>query len=411
MHAVCISMDGRLDLDGLARLKTYFDTIGSHLSTQGRASFATYAMGIFGDGERKSVEPMAARFACDPSSTQREHDRLLYFLRVMPWSDTDVRREAAKMGIDAMQSRGPISSWILDDTGFLKQGRHSVGVQRQYTGSAGKIANCQLAVSLTVANQFDQLPIDMELYLPQSWADGPMLRKKAQIPKEISFRTKHEIAMDMVDRALEQGVPRGVLLMDAWYGTHTKLRKHLSESGLQYAVGVNSNTPLFLVDKRRIGTTCTTAETYAKALDRKKFRRICWRDGTGARLESFFHITRVGVDYGSDDEPDLRQEWLIVEWPKDELRPSKYALSTLPVGLSKKRIVATLQERWRTERAYEDLKGELGLDHFEGRSFPGWNHHVSVVLCCYAFVVAERIRAFPPSKTWSSYPAALSSAA
>ena len=126
---------------------------------------------------------------------------------------------------------------------------------------------------------------------------------------------------------------------------------------------------------------------------------------------SFFHITRVAVDYGSDDEPDLRQEWLIVEWPKDELRPSKYALSTLPVGLSKKRIVATLQERWRTERAYEDLKGELGLDHFEGRSFPGWNHHVSVVLCCYAFVVAERIRAFPPSKTWSSYPAALSSAA
>lgn len=136
-----MSMDGRLDRDGLAWLKTYFDTIGSHLSTQGRALFATYAMGIFGDGERKSVQPMAARFACDPSSTQRKHDRLLYFLRVMPWPDTDVRREAAKMGVDAMQSRGPISSWILDDTGFLKQGRHSVGVQRQYTGSAGKIAN------------------------------------------------------------------------------------------------------------------------------------------------------------------------------------------------------------------------------------------------------------------------------
>ncbi len=283
MHAVCIGMDDLLDPEGQARLNRYFDTLGLHLNPQGRASFATYAVGILGDGERKSVEPMAARFTCDPKSTQREHDRLLYFLRTMPWSDTDVRWEAAKTGLCAMESRGPITSWILDDTGFLKQGRHSVGVQRQYTGSAGKIANCQLGVSLTVANRFEQLPIDMQLYLPKSWTESPSLRKKAHIPDVLEFRTKHEIAMDMVDQALAQGVPRGVMLMDAWYGTHTKLRQHLSDSGLLYAVGINSNTPLFLVDPRGIRKTCTTAERYAEALDRKKFRRIRWRDGTGKK--------------------------------------------------------------------------------------------------------------------------------
>src|SRR5829696_6056605 len=197
------------------RLSEYFDRIGQVLGRKGRReSFALYAEGIFGDSERKSIEPIAARACADPARADAEHQRLLHFALDAPWSDHEVRREAARYAIDALTAQLPIDSWIIDDTGFLKQGSHSVGVQRQYTGSAGKITNCQIGVSLSVATPTEHLPIDFELYLPRSWTEDPVRRREARIPDDVTFKTKPQLALEMIRRAVHAGIPLGVVLGD-----------------------------------------------------------------------------------------------------------------------------------------------------------------------------------------------------
>ena len=195
-------MDQPLDSDGARRLETYFAGIGALLNDARRkASFALYAMGLLLDGDRKSVEPMAARLFSTPDETERAHDRMLHFAADGKWSDRDVRRYAAHYGLAALTAREPIEHWILDDTGFIKQGTHSVGVQRQYTGSAGKTTNCQVGVSLSVATRSEHLPIDFELYLPESWTEDPKRRREAKIPDDIVFRTKPVLVLEMIDPA------------------------------------------------------------------------------------------------------------------------------------------------------------------------------------------------------------------
>jgi len=171
-----------------ARLESYFDRIGALLGRrERRESFAIYAMGLLGDAERKSIEPMACRSCVDPEKADAAHQRLQHFVNDAPWSDREVRREAARYAIEALTSRESVDSWIIDDTGFLKQGSHSVGVQRQYTGTAGKITNCQIGISLTIATQTEQLPIDFELFLPDTWAFDRSRRREARIPDDVGF--------------------------------------------------------------------------------------------------------------------------------------------------------------------------------------------------------------------------------
>jgi SRSO17 transposase len=392
-----------MDSAAVGRLTAYFERIGSHLPRrEQRESFATYFFGILSDGERKSVEPIAARACGDPKGTKRSHDRLLHFLGQSPWSDQAVRQEAARHAVAAIAEREPVTTWIIDDTGFLKQGKHSVGVQRQYTGSAGKITNCQIGVSLSVASRREHVPIDFALYLPRSWLDSPARRVEARIPDEATFKTKPELALDLVVRALEAKVPGEIVLADAAYGTSVEFRNGLVTYGLDYAVGINGASKVWTLDARgRQSREPISALDLGVRLGRKAFRHVTWRDGTRGPLFSKFCFRRVVVAH-DDGTPasDRDPVWLVIEWPDDEKQPMKFTLSTLPRRMSKKQIARTLKERWRTEQAYAELKGELGLDHYEGRSYPGWNHHVSVVLCCYAFVVAERVRRFPPSAGW-----------
>jgi SRSO17 transposase len=360
-----------------------------------------YAFGILGDGERKSVEPIAARACGEEEATCKMHDSLLHFIRESPWDDRAVRREATHYVVGALSAREAITTWIIDDTGFLKQGRHSPGVQRQYTGSAGKTCNCQVGVSLSIATRTEQAPIDFELYLPESWIDDPERRKTARVPETMVFKTKTELAQDMLRRAKENGVPGDVVLADAWYGRSYEFRETIRTLGLDYAVAVDpTKLRVWLLDarERRRGEPRLAADMGAM-LESKAFRRITWREGTGGKkLASRFCFRRVKVVREDGTDPAEREPvWLIAEWPEGEVKPTKFILTTLRRRMSKKQIVRTVMERWKTERVYEELKGELGLDHYEGRSFIGWNHHVSVVLCCYAFVVAERVRAFPPS--------------
>lgn len=382
-----------------ARLEDYFSGINNHLKDRRkRESFAMYAFGILGDGERKSAEPIAARGCADPKQTERMHNKLLHFLARAVWDDHAVRREAVRYAIEAVQKREPVTTWIVDDTGFLKQGKHSVGVQRQYTGSAGKIANCQIGVSLAVATSSEQIPIDFELYLPESWTSNSARRKEARIPDHVVFKTKTDLALDMIGRATTAGIPGEILLADSAYGDDAKFRDAIRILGFDYGVGVKGPTSVVRLGPNNeiIGKPTSVADLAAR--ESKSFRSLTWREGTKKTMTSRFCFLRVKTVHADGFSLDDREPlWLVAEWPEGEEKPSKFILTTLRRRMSKKEIVRIIKERWRTERMYEDLKGELGLDHFEGRSFQGWHHHVSVVLCCYAFVVAERVRAFPPS--------------
>ncbi len=390
-----------LDLDGQERLSEYFSSIGSVLKNKKRrASFALYAYGLVAEGERKSVEPIATRACPSLEGADAAHQRLLHFLVDSNWSDHDVRREAARYAVAAMVEREPVESWIVDDTGFLKQGKHSVGVQRQYTGSAGKVTNCQVGVSLSVATRTERLPVDFELYLPDAWANDPARRHEARIPESIAFKTKPELALDMIDRALDDGLPPAPLLADAYYGNSSEFRNQLRLRGLDYAVGIDSTTKVWPVDvrDRRRGPALSVRDLALQIIERGGFRRVTWRDGTKQQLSARFAVRRVLPFHkdGWDPASERERVWLVCEWLDDMPEPTKYYFVATLEKLSKKQMIRLIKERWKTERVYEDLKGELGLDHYEGRRFPGWHHHVSAVLCCYAFIVAERVRRFPP---------------
>jgi SRSO17 transposase len=400
-----VAMEYTLESDGQQRLEQYLERIGMVLGDEKRrASFATYAIGLLGDGERKSMEPIAARACPDPGRVDAEHQRLAHFVSNSNWRDEDVRREAAGYALQVLTTREPVVGWVLDDTGFLKQGTHSVGVQRQYTGSAGKITNCQIGVSLTVTTPTEHLPIDFELYLPRSWTDDPDRRLEARIPEEVQFQTKPEQAIAMLRRAVAAGVPRGTVLGDSAYGHSSPLRRACRDLDLSYAIGVMPTDRVWRLDSRgrRIDDEPVAIEDFAMGLGPGGFRKTTWREGSKAPLSSFFAMERVHMVQGDGiDEGEPEHVLLLMEWERGESAPSKYHVLWTPHApghrLTRKKAVRIVKQRWRTERVYEDLKGELGLDHFEGRRFRGWHHHVSVALACFAFVVAERVRAFPPS--------------
>lgn len=396
-------MGYEMDAAAVARLEGYFDKIGVHLKDKRkRESFAMYFFGLLSEGERKSVEPIAARACGDPERTQAVHAKLLHFVSDAKWDDRAVRQTAAWYAIEALHKRERITTWIVDDTGFLKQGRHSVGVQRQYTGSAGKITNCQLGVSLAVATATDHFPVDFELYLPKCWTNDTGRRAEGKIPDDVQFKTKNDLALGMIERASLAGMPGEIVLADSAFGDDSGFRGALRTMGLDYGVGIHSATKVMQLDGRNRCGEAKSAIKLGLSLKRKTFKKFTWREGSKASLASRFAFVRVKTAHDDGIEPAEREpQWLVIEWPDGEKAPTKFVLTTLPRRMSKKQIVRIFKERWRTERMYEDLKGELGLDHFEGRSYAGWHHHVSVALCCYAFVVAERARAFPPSAGWA----------
>jgi SRSO17 transposase len=299
-----------------------------------------------------------------------------------------------------MTKREPVEAWIVDDTGFIKQGVHSVGVQRQYTGTMGKITNCQLGVSLSVATRTEHVPIDFELYLPKSWTDDPKRMQEAKVPDDVVFQTKPELALGMIRRAVADGIPCGTVLGDSAYGTSKEFRQGVRNAGLHYGLGVDPKTSVLLVNKRDHlqGPALSVRDLAFTIRDRNGFRRCTWRKGTKEDLTARFALRRVVIADEGFIAPDEREPlWLLIEWRDGEDAPANYFLVSLSTKRTKKQLIRLVMQRWRTERVYEDLKGELGLDHFEGRRFRGWHHHVSVALCCYAFIVAERVRHFPPS--------------
>jgi SRSO17 transposase len=385
----------RIDAAGQRRLDSYFDRVGSVLGRRDRReSFALYAMGLFSNAERKSVEPIAALACGDADLCRAYHDQLLHFLGVSPWSDREVRGFASRYALSAMETCEPIDDWIIDDTGFPKQGRRSPGVQRQYSGTLGKTGNCQIGVSVTVATRTMHLPLDMDLYLPKSWTDDRPRCRAAHIPKDVGYRAKWQIALDLIRRNVEAGVPIGLMLADSAYGDVGPFREGVRELGFDYAVDVKKHTRVVIVCDDGAETDPMSVETASEVVGENSYRKVTWREGSRRTLSASFTALRVRPV--TDEDTRGEEQWLLIDKERRGSPVAHYVLATLPKSMSHKQLVRRVKQRWRTERAYEDLKGELGLDHFEGRTYTGWQHHVSCVLACYAFLVAERARAFPP---------------
>jgi SRSO17 transposase len=367
-----------------------------------------YCVGLIMPADRKSVEPMAALTA--PTRVAAQHQSLLHFVGEGRWSDAKVLAKVREMVLPKIERHGAIEAWIIDDTGMPKQGRHSVGVARQYCGQLGKQDSCQVAVSLSLANGHASLPVAYRLYLPQDWADDAKRRRKAGVPDDVVFMTKPQIALEQIQAAHAAGLPKGVVLMDAGYGVDAKLRMGISELGLAYVGGVLPNTlawqpgtqPDAATPKkgRRDNDAIVSLKEIALALPDTAWRNIEWREGTCAALASRFARVRIHVASRHTSAGDHVDEWLLIEWPKDEKEPTKYWLSTLSDDIGFTKLVNTAKLRWRIERDYQDLKQEVGLGHYEGRGWRGFHHHATLCIAAYGFLISER-ETIPPSKARS----------
>jgi SRSO17 transposase len=410
-------MEGNGDGARAERFSQYINDLSSVLGDPRRhGPMASYCTGLLMPADRKSVEPMAAMTA--PERTAAQHQSLLHFVGKGDWSDESVLAKVREAVVPAIETQGAISAWIVDDTGFPKKGRHSVGVARQYCGQLGKQDNCQIAVSLSIANVHASLPVAYRMYLPECWARDRERRTKAGVPEDIVFKTKPQIALDQISWACTSGLPRGDVVADAGYGSDHKFRAGLTGLGLRYVVGVISTTTVWAPGTKALPPPTysgrgrppvrpapddtqkpVSVERLARDLPAEAWRRISWRQGSNDGLSGRFARVRVRPARNGDATTGtIAEEWLLIEWPDGEAKPTKFWLSTLPENVTFTHLVSQAKLRWRIERDYLELKQEIGLGHFEGRSWRGFHHHATLSIAAYGFLISERA-GFPPSGT------------
>src|ERR1700758_2103677 len=397
------------------RFAAYLDSLAQAAEHADRVEpLKSYCTGLLLPGERKSIEPMAARLA--PDNVRQTHQSLHHLVAHAPWSDEALLHQVRQLVLPQMEQNGPVIAWIVDDTGFPKKGSHSVGVVRQYCGQVGKQENCRIAVSLSLATEQASLPIAWRLYLPEIWVQDQKRRKETGIPREIPFATKPAIALGQIRKALEEDVTKAPVLADAAYGNDSQFREGLTKLGLEYVVGVQKSTTVWtagnaplparrwkgigrppILLRRDKGHQPISLKQLAESLPPILWKHVSWREGTKQKLRSRFAALRVRVahrDYWRSELP--AEEWLLMEWPAEETEPTKYWLATLSAHTKLAALVKLAKHRWIIERDYEELKQELGLGHYEGRGWRGFHHHASLCVAAYGFLVAERSR-FSPS--------------
>ena len=401
---------------GEARFAAYLEAIAAVLGDVRRAASArAYCTGLLLPGERKSVEPMAARI--EPARVQAKHQSMHHVVAKAEWDDAALLRAVRDQVLPAIEQHGPVRYWMVDDTAFPKQGEHSVGVARQYCGQLGKQDNCQVAVSLSVANDDASLPIAYRLYLPETWAGDASLRTKAGVPEEAVFETKPVIALDQLRQARDEGIPVGIVLGDAGYGDECDFRVGVSELDLRYVLGIRPGTSVWPPGQAPLppapwsgqGRPPTrlrrspehqpvSVKDLARSLPRRAWRSVTWREGSQTELTSRFALQRVRPAHRDTQRSEpWPEEWLLIEWPEGADEPTKYWLSNLPPRSALRDLVHIAKARWVIERDYQDLKQEIGLGHYEGRGWRGFHHHASLCIAAYGFLIAERCL-FPPRR-------------
>lgn len=365
-----------------------------------------YLKGLLSDLPRKSVEPMAA--LVHPADVRSAHQSMHHLVAMADWEDAQVLSTVAEATIPKLVTGIRERYWIIDDTGHTKKGTKSVGVARQYCGRLGKEDNCQVAVSLSIASDRGSIPLGYRLYLPREWTDDRERCKAAGVPDNVDFQTKGQISRDLITAALNQGVPRGILLGDASYGVEADFRDWAREQSFDYALAVRSNTTVWW-DKYqpaapppqthgRLRTRLIRDETHqpisveelARLLPQESWQSICWREGTNGALCSRFARQRVCAANADLPRPE---EWLLIEWPEAAAEPAHYWLATFPETIRFEDLVRHTMGRWRIERDYQEMKSELGLSHYEGRNWRGFHHHATLCIAAYGFLILEGLDA------------------
>jgi SRSO17 transposase len=371
-----------------------------------------YLRGLMLDGKRKSIEPMAARLE------DGDEQCLQQFVNQSPWEWEPVRERLAVRMCAAVDPQ----AWVIDDTGFPKQGKMSVGVARQYCGALGKVGNCQLGVSINAVTTQASCPIDWRLFIPEAWDehDEFNLKRRAQahLPDDVHHEPKWKLALQMIDELSAWGLTPPVVLGDGAYGDITELRSGLTQREISYVLdlkGVTSAYPESVVPEApewsgrgrppvaRYRSEPSSLRDLALGAGKQTTVEIAWREGTRGPMQSRFLALRVRPANAQlrraahVDGEQLEVCWLVCEWPADTTEPIKYWLSNMPADSPLAELVELAKLRWRIEQDYRELKDALGLDHFEGRSWRGWNHHVTLVSVAHGFLTTERLRR-PPQR-------------
>lgn len=404
----------QLDRELRAYLEAMFAGVGR---TERRRALAWYVTGLLLEGARKSIQPMAARLVDEAAEIEAMRQRLQQAITGSAWADEAVRRRVARH-LD--RELPGVEGLIVDDTGVPKKGTHSVGVARQYSGTLGRTDNCQVVVSLHVAGEAGSGGIAMRLYLPEAWAGDRARRRQAGVPDDIPFLRTWEIALAQLDEARAWGVRRHVVLADSAYGDVTEFREALIQRRWPYVVQVEGTLVVWPPGRGprppaarrpgRRGRPLTrfrdgrqrpeSIVTLARHLPPGRYRTVTWREGSRGPQASRFATVRVRTAHRhTEGHPPSPAQWLLIEWPDGEAAPTTFWLSTLSSTTARRRLVRLAKLRWRIERDYQDLKEELGLDHFEGRTWRGFHHHATLCLLAHGFLTLRRARFSPSART------------
>ena len=390
------------------RLLSFVDEVVGRLPLRRqRENALLYVRGLVEQGGRKSLQPTLFRLEQTPA----RYESLQQFLADSPWEpellvEACAERVAPQIGVVA---------WVVDDTGIVKDGTHSPGVKRQYSGTLGKIGNCQITVSVHAVGERGTLPLGWSLYLPEEWCEDLVRRRKAKIPDQVVFKTKSQLAGDLCEQAAGWELPAAPILADCAYGDDAGFRGRLAQLELEYVVAVRAETSVFgpettfAVPERngRLGRPRTVARpdrkpesvlSLARRLPRRAWKSLPCRT-TPARedvMSRFAFVRVVATNPVRNRHQQPRWEWLIIEWPEGAQAPCDYWLSNLAEDEPRERLARLARLRWQVELDYRQLKGELGLDHYEGRSYRGFHHHTALVTCAHAFLTEERLRPQAP---------------
>ncbi len=406
MAAVAVA-DSSVEVDGPSAVRERLEAFGVEVLAGAvnrpvqLVNGGVYLRGLIEDGARKSLEPMVARLG-----SGADYESLQNFLAVSTWDPALVVRAVA----ERLAPEIDVQAWVLDDTGFPKDGECSPGVKRQYSGTLGKIGNCQIGVSVHAVGREGTVPLGWALYLPEEWCEDPERRRVAKIPAEVEFQTKPELGVELIERAADWKIAKAPVLGDQAYGDNTVLRERLHDSELQYVLSVGAETKVFTPE-----TTFTVPERQGKpgaphsrprpgrepvaiaqliaGLGEEQFQTVTFRDGPDAKpVTSRFCFLRVRAANRAKKRTPWppREEWLIAEWPEGHDQPSDYWISNLPADTEPEQLARLARLRWKIELDYKQLKGELGLDHYEGRSYLGWYHHTALVTAAHGFLTLER---------------------
>jgi SRSO17 transposase len=373
-----------------------------------------YLRGLLEEGARRSLEPMVERLG-----GEAEYQSMQQFLADSPWDPALVVKAVAERVAPEID----VEAWVLDDTGFPKDGRDSPGVKRQYSGTLGKTGNCQIGVSVHAVGGRGTVPLGWALYLPEDWCADESRRRKTKIPDEVAFKTKPELGVELVERAAGWNLPKAPVLGDHAYGENTWLRDRLDRAECEYVLSVGPSTKVFAqgtvfavpANKNKAHRAHTQlhpdreAEPIGELIGRLRadsVRPVAFRDGPdGEAVTSRFIFARVHAAHGwrqdqrkwrEGAQVPPREEWLIAEWPDGKDEPTDHWISNLPANSEPERLARLARMRWKMELDYKQLKGELGLDHYEGRSWLGWYHHTALVTAAHGFLTLERLNPFPP---------------